>query len=160
MMIHLSAHLSKLIESNIAASLSTLMSTVPHNNVNQLPHTPPQQMPTLPAVEERTFRELFGIALQSGKTNHSHNRIPSGNPNTILNSSSHGNSTSSDLISRPDKVLQIMSNWNIKFNGGINGLSVGNFIYRVEALTAQTLQGNYDILCGNVSSLFEGKASD
>lgn len=160
MMTNLSAHLSQLIESNIAASLSRLMSAGSPTNVNQLPHTLPQQMPTLPAVEERTFRELFGIASQSDQPNRLQNSVPPGNTNTILSTSSHGSSTSSDLISRPDKVLQIMSNWKIKFNGGINGLSVGNFIYRVEALTAQTLQGNFDILCGNASSLFEGKASD
>lgn len=35
-----------------------------------------------------------------------------------------------------------------------------NFIYRIEALTYQTLHGDFDLLCRNASSLFEGKAAD
>lgn len=61
---------------------------------------------------------------------------------------------------RPDKVLQIISNWKLKFNGGTNSLSVENFIYRVEALTIQTLRGDYNLLCHNAGLLFEGKAND
>jgi len=37
---------------------------------------------------------------------------------------------------------------------------VDNFIYRVEALTRQTLNGNLNLLCRNISVLFEGKAND
>lgn len=74
--------------------------------------------------------------------------------------SGFGTNAYTELQSRPDKVLQVMSNWKVKFNGGLNGLSVENFIYRVEALTAQTLQGNFELLCGNASSLFDGKAND
>jgi len=35
---------------------------------------------------------------------------------------------------------------------------VDNFIYRVEALTNQTLEGNFSILSRNASVHFEGKA--
>lgn len=68
--------------------------------------------------------------------------------------------SSRDLSSRPDKVSQIITNWKIKFNGSSTSLPVDNFIYRVEALTKQTLNGDFDILCRSASSLFEGKASD
>lgn len=53
-----------------------------------------------------------------------------------------------------------MSNWRITFSENPNGLSVENFICRVKALTVQTLQGDFDLLCRNVSSLFEAKAAD
>lgn len=64
----------------------------------------------------------------------------------------------SDLLQRPDKVGHILNGWKLKFTG--EGLSIDNFIYRVEALTHQTLEGNFGILCKNASSLFEGKASE
>jgi len=35
---------------------------------------------------------------------------------------------------------------------------VDNFIYRVEALTHQTLEGNFSVLCSNAIILFDGKA--
>lgn len=70
------------------------------------------------------------------------------------------NSNNSDLTCRPDKVLHIISNWKIKFTGSVNSISVENFLYRIEALTSHTLQGDFDLLCRNASSLFEGKAAD
>lgn len=153
----LSDQIARLVQTNIESRLS-------RSDLNGRPaspaaavqtqHTSPRQIQTLPSVEERTFREMFGISLNN-----------TGNQ-AQLNSSRTGpsvsvsNSTSSDLTSRPDKVLHIMSNWKIKFNGNINGLSIENFIYRVKALTLQTLQGDFDLLCRNASSLFEGKAAD
>jgi len=50
-----------------------------------------------------------------------------------------------------------LNGWKIKFSG--SGVSVDNFIYRVEALTHQTLGGNFSVLCRNASVLFEGKAN-
>lgn len=153
----LTSRMTQLIETNIAEGMSRLMASNSPRNPPQPPVTSPQQMQTLPAVEGRTFRELFGITPHSEQGNVAQNRPPSNHVNSI---SGYGSNSASDLQSRPDKVLQIMSNWKLKFNGGQNGLSVDNFIYRVEALTAQTLQGNFDILCGNASSLFDGKAND
>lgn len=153
-----SAQMTQLIETNISASLSRLMPTSVAPNPPQQSTTSPQQMHTLPAVEDRTFRELFGIARHNESNTNS--RAQLNNANSGLNISGFGTNASSDLASRPDKVLQVMSNWKLKFNGGLNGLSVDNFIYRVEALTGQTLQGNFDLLCGNASSLFDGKAND
>jgi len=67
-------------------------------------------------------------------------------------------SASSDLFDRPDKVVHILNGWKIKYSGV--GVSVDNFIYRVEALTRQTLNGNFNLLCRNISVLFEGKSND
>jgi len=63
-------------------------------------------------------------------------------------------------VQRPDKVVHILNGWKIRLSGNEDGLSVDNFIYRVEALTRQTLEGNFTILCSNASMLFEGKARD
>jgi len=65
-------------------------------------------------------------------------------------------SIGSDLINRPDKVGHILNSWKIHFST-VN-ISVDNFIYRVEALTYQTLEGNFAGLCKNDSLLFDGKA--
>jgi len=65
----------------------------------------------------------------------------------------------SDLGQRPDKVGHIINGWKLRFNGH-DGLSVDNFIYRVEALTHQTLEGNFSVLCSNASILFDGKARE
>lgn len=66
----------------------------------------------------------------------------------------------SELSQRPDKVSHIMNGWKLRFSGSAGGISIDNFIYRVQALTHQTLGGNFGILCGNASALFEGKADD
>jgi len=51
-----------------------------------------------------------------------------------------------------------MNGWKLKFSG--TGLSVDNFIYQVEAMTNITLDGNFELMCKNVSSIFEGKAKN
>lgn len=155
-----SAQMSQIIERQIASSFAALGVSNSPDGPSRQRQTSPQQMQTLPVVENRTFRELFGITPHIDQPGGSQNRHPPSNAQAVLNTSSYGSSSSSDLTSRPDKVLQIISNWKLKFNGGQNGISVDNFIYRVEALTAQTLQGNYDLLCGNASSLFDGKVND
>lgn len=167
------------IKANLETSLSRVTlnanPAAPPNVVNIPPplvtQSPPQ-MRTLPAVEHQTFCELLGIQAAGGNAN-SNNRSESNATGSFLNGSisrnrsgagsnntASGVSSVSDLNVRPDKVLQIISNWKVKFSGGSNSLSVDNFIYRVEALTAQTLRGNFKILCDNISSLFEGRASD
>ncbi|XP_041565648.1 uncharacterized protein LOC108148614 isoform X3 [Drosophila elegans] len=69
-------------------------------------------------------------------------------------------SVESDAIYRPDRVGQILNSWKIRFNGSLDGISVDNFIYRVEALTEQTLNSKFEILASNASLLFDGKARD
>lgn len=64
----------------------------------------------------------------------------------------------SDLGIRPDKVGHILNGWKLKYSG--TGVPIDAFIYRVGALTHQTLDGNFAVLCRNVSVLFEGKATE
>lgn len=159
----LSDQIARLVQTNLDTRLSQLnlnrQSVSPAIVPSQAHQTSPRQMQTLPAVEERTFREMFGIPLNNSGSQGQLNSSRSGPSSSALGSTS-SNSASSDLTSRPDKVLHIITNWKIKFSGNVNGLSIENFIYRVKSLTIQTLQGDFDLLCRNASSLFEGKAAD
>ena len=59
-----------------------------------------------------------------------------------------------------DKVAQIMYKWPVRFKGSEKDpLTVKDFLYRVSALTTQNLQGNFQLLCNNISILLEDRAS-
>lgn len=60
---------------------------------------------------------------------------------------------------RPDKITQTIANWKLKFSGK-GSLSIDDFLYRVEAVALQTLNGDLDLLAGFASNLFEGAASE
>lgn len=57
-----------------------------------------------------------------------------------------------------EKISSIIHNWHIKFSGGLNDLSVDEFIYRINTLTANHLNNDFEIISQHVHSLFEGKA--
>lgn len=161
----LSNQISKLVETQVSDSLGRLNLGVSPSQIAQpnpnIQSTYTKRAPILPTSESRAFSEFLQpdppvIPSTSGNISGSQQieSVP------IAGLSPAHLSYSSDLNVRPDKVLQIISNWKIKFSGSVNSISVENFIYRIEALTVQTLLGNYDLLCKNASALFEGKASD
>lgn len=53
--------------------------------------------------------------------------------------------TSDTTDLKPDRISQTMSNWKLRFTDK-GHLSVEDFIYRAEALTRQTLEGNFELL--------------
>lgn len=58
-----------------------------------------------------------------------------------------------------DKISNIISGWHILFSGvEEESISVDDFIYRVNALTNQSLRGDFDILCRHAHLLFKDKA--
>lgn len=120
----LSSQIVQIIDRNIEARLTA---SNPPLSQPQQGHTTPQQAQTLSAVENRTFRELFGLVPNSENQGNIQPRSNQVAGNSFLNMSP-GPSSSTDLVSRPDKVLQIMSNWKLKFNGGLNSISVENFL--------------------------------
>lgn len=67
--------------------------------------------------------------------------------------------TSDTTDFRPDRIGQIMANWKLRFTGK-GYLSVDDFIYRAEALTRQTLEGNFELLAIYSCNLFEGSAAE
>lgn len=59
-----------------------------------------------------------------------------------------------------DKVSAIIQSWNLKFDGSPNQLNVDEFIYRVQALTFDTFNGDFSMICKNLQVLLTGKARD
>lgn len=68
-----------------------------------------------------------------------------------------GNSVDSGYLNA-ERVLNIIRNWRLKFNGYGNQASVDEFIYRVNILTSNTLNGDFELLCKHAHTLFDDKA--
>lgn len=155
--VNLSATLTRLIESNIETGFRNLNLAVQANaggNVTPLNESRTSNnnihIRTLPDVEQQSLEQLLGLPATRDNGRGNHNSNLSGR----ITSPTVGDSL------RPDKVGHIIHNWKIKFSGDAKGMSVENFIYRVKALTTQTLNGNFDLLCDHISQLFDSKASD
>lgn len=157
LMSSLSQQLSKLIETNIAASFSRLGAPVQNNTQGPRLSFPPPSTP----IEVQTIERLLGLP-PNNNNNNTNNNLHNRSQNTShrLNTSDIHSSPHSHSSFRPDKVGHIILNWRIKFSGDPNGMSIDNFLYRVEALTNQTLNGDFGLLCGHISTLFDGKATD
>lgn len=61
---------------------------------------------------------------------------------------------------RVEKITAIIQNWNIKFDGSANGLTVEEFLYRVRSLTVENFNGDLNVICKNLPMLLTGKARD
>lgn len=57
-----------------------------------------------------------------------------------------------------NKISNIISNWRVRFTGKPNDMSAEDFIYRVNALTRQSLNGDFEVLCRYVHMLFSENA--
>lgn len=159
----LTSQIPALVDRSVEIGLSRLNSVNPSHNSNisspNMNRNPIMQ--TLPNVEQRTLEQLLGLPPttqnNTGTAANALNSAPIGNDGAQMHDTSHSN-TVSDLAFRPDRVSQILYNWRLKFSGTSNCLPIESFIYRVEALTNQTLNGNFDILCRNANVLFDEKA--
>lgn len=60
----------------------------------------------------------------------------------------------------PAKAAGILLSWRLKFDGSREAMHVEEFLYRIRALTAQTLGNDDQLLCDNLHLLFAGKACD
>lgn len=52
----------------------------------------------------------------------------------------------------------MIRNWNIRFDGSKNGLTVDKFVYRITSMTTRHLNGNFEVLCDNLQVLLMDKA--
>ncbi|CAD7089964.1 unnamed protein product [Hermetia illucens] len=59
-----------------------------------------------------------------------------------------------------DRVYSMLASWNLVFDGTSKTLPINQFLFRVEALTNTTLQGDFGLLCTYVHTLFRGRAAD
>lgn len=158
----LSGQISSLVERSVEASLTRLNINPASQNVDASSpvRTNNVAMPNVSDVEQRTLEQLLGLPSSNNeRSNNGYGQINL-DGNSLNRSRLSNPSSFSDLASRPDKVSQIIANWKLKFNGSSSSLPVDNFIYRVEALTKQTLNGDFETLCRSASALFDGKASD
>lgn len=142
------------MERRLLTSLSEKMSEIIQNSVvetvQRLMITPPQSTSNNTRAQTPIENSSHEVGSVSGIE---HRR--SQNAGSPFSNRSHN----TDLLNRPDKVVHILNGWKLKFSG-TGFLTVDNFIYRVEALTVQTLEGNFSVLCKNASVLFEGKANE
>lgn len=106
-------------------------------------------------IEDQSMDQLLGLPPPNNRNNNGNNA-----QNYPSNVRAVDSGLSGDLSVRPDRISQIINNWRLKFSGSSSSLSVDAFIYRIEALTRQTLRGDFEVLCDNASALFDGKASD
>lgn len=60
----------------------------------------------------------------------------------------------------PGKATNILQSWNVRFDGSSKGLRANEFVYRIECLTRETLQGNMQLICNNLQMLLHGKARE
>lgn len=59
-----------------------------------------------------------------------------------------------------EKVSNIIRNWRIKFSGYDDTKTVDEFIYRINVLTTNNLNGDFELLWRHAHGLFDGKALD
>lgn len=62
------------------------------------------------------------------------------------------------VVDRPDRVSNTISNWRIKFTGSPNDIPLEDFIFRVNCMTTQSLNGNFTLLSQFAHLLFSGPA--
>lgn len=159
MLTSLSQQLTKIIENNIEAGFRRLsLNTSTQSETSNRNPNPRitvgnigSQVPVLPPVEGQTLEQLLGLPSNVARNQNSTNHTGNINLNT---------SGSLDSSLRSDKVGHVIHNWKVRFSGDAKGMAVDNFIYREEALTHQTLNGNFDLLCRHISTLFDAKASE
>lgn len=147
MLTSLSQTLTRLIETNIEAGFRRMQfQAQPTENRNPQSQANFSPINTNPRVSlgQQSLDRLLGLP-------------PANSNNEQADRNDYGSNISTI---RPDKIGHIIHNWKIRFSGDSRGMSVDNFLYRVEALTNQTLNGNFDLLCDHISTLFDAKAND
>ena len=116
---------------------------------------------------EQSFKQMFtDMTIKNQETSQTPENIqqetsftrPSNNQ-TNPNFSTRDSYRSNSYLS-PEKITTIIQNWHLKFDGSSNGMRCEEFIYRVKALTHESLQDNYLALCNNLHILLSGKAKE
>ncbi|KAI8115994.1 hypothetical protein CVS40_11862 [Lucilia cuprina] len=61
---------------------------------------------------------------------------------------------------RADKITSIIQNWNVRFDGSSQGISVDEFLYRVRSLTRENFNNDFSLICRNLHILLAGRVCD
>lgn len=80
------------------------------------------------------------------------------NTNMQINAGNHTPVSQDSFSLRADKITSIIKNWNLRFDGSAQGLSVDEFLYRVRSLTADNFDNDFSFICKNITILLTGKA--
>lgn len=179
------AEINRMIESNITRILQNLnLSQIPmmsynNNNLPQIPITSYNNSNSQP-INTNNLREnntLYNISHSNGNFPNQNRSI---NPNSIPNSDTNAHGTVPQCVQfsgysqnsnstshttnhsniHADKVTSIINNWNLKFDGSTNGLTINEFLYRVKTLTNETFDGDFSVICKNFNTLLAGKARE
>lgn len=57
-----------------------------------------------------------------------------------------------------EKILNVIRKWKLTFTGNNSCIPVNEFVYRVNIMTINTLDGDFEMLCKCVHVLFNDKA--
>ena len=169
---NLQTQIAETIRLEMAAALS-VRPAVPQNLPPKPQNLPPfnVDVPPLPPVGNVFRRDTphpqstSSNVMSSSQPFGTHGSVHSGinqqlHDNFGSQGNSHPRSYRSPDVQAPDRIATTMKNWNLQFSGSRSGLSVENFIYRVEVLTRQTLDYNFNSMCDHIQLLFMDKALD
>lgn len=134
----LAASLNDMIERQVRACFDNMTISESPRGSNISEYDWPREMPSMGA----------------GVRNFSSNRDD--HPSVDRRNTHTSNRTRCSVV--PEKVSSLIQNWHLKFDGSKDGISTDEFVYRVEALTRQNLEGNFELLCDNLHVLLFGKA--
>lgn len=128
---------------NILSAVTDQITTALRNmNLSACPRDPIEE----PQLEWDNDSQIGGPRISDVQESH-RNRAASTRPTAIDYSTD-----------RPDRISNLISNWKIKFSGAVNDLPIEDFIYRVNCLTYQYFNGNFELLYQFANLLFSGPA--
>lgn len=153
--------INRMIEQTMTQLLSSL---------NMLPSTRPRNQETISATNpsarisfnlEQDRRPSPGLNQGNVYNPNSQNRFSPIPCNVGSNVNGHSNVSSSlRLPYTVDKISSIIQGWNLKFDGSQSGLNVEEFLYRVQSLTMDTFEGDFNVICKNLQILLSGRARE
>lgn len=153
--------INRMIESNLIRMMQNLNIPQPHpvNTMAGNCNRNPNNNPTL--NENNNFHNIPGISnnfpnMPSQNQNFCHfppnSQAANISPNTFFSFNANN--------MHADKITSIIHNWNLKFDGSSNGLSIDEFLYRVKTLTKETFNDDFSVICKNLNTLLTGKARE
>jgi len=114
---------------------------------------PENYVENMESIVRETVSQVLA-SINSSNVGTSHERsAPSGQ---ISQRSSRNNGR--DVISS-HKIADILQKWGVRFDGSTEGLSVEEFLYRLNILTQENLGSDFELLNKNIHQLLMGKAS-
>lgn len=105
-------------------------------------------------IEQIVSRQIANLSL------HNHSGDFSDRANITRNSMGSSDNTRGRSQINPEKITQLIHRWNVKFDGSMKGDTVEEFIYRIQTLTEDCLDNDFEAVCKNLHILLVGKARE